>query len=164
MNDPKRQEIKDRIAASQARQQAHPSPVAERADQRPDEPTDDITSFIREHPLLTIGAGLAAGVLIASLFPSARRAARKGGTQAAAAGAVGADMLMSAVEDLLGTASDVGHAGAEKVDDLGDTISDVAKSARRDASYKAAVTGDQARIATRETGKTISRALGRLTR
>jgi hypothetical protein len=164
MNDPKRQEIKDRIAASQARQQSHGRPLTDRLGESAIETKDGLTAFAKDHPYLTGGAGLAAGILIAGMFPSARRAARKGGTQAAAMGAVGAELAMSALQDLLGAASEAGRVGAARIDDLGDTIGDTARHARRDAGYIAAQASDSARIAARDTGKSLSRILHRLMR
>jgi len=164
MNDPKRQQIKDRIAASQARQETQGRPLSDRFGESAVEAKDDVTAFVKDHPYLTVGAGIAVGVLIAGLFPSTRRAARKGGTQAAAVGAVGAEVVMSAVQELIGAASDMGRAGAERIDDLGDAIGDTARSARRGAGYTAAATSDHARIAARDTGKSLIRALHRWSR
>jgi ElaB/YqjD/DUF883 family membrane-anchored ribosome-binding protein len=165
MNDPKRQEIKDRIAASQARQQSQQArPLGDRLGESAIETKDNLAAFAKEHPYLTVGAGLAAGILIAGMFPSARRAARKGGTQAAAIGALGTEVVMSTLHDLLGAGSEAGRAGAERVDDFGDAIGDTARQARRDAGYMAAQASDQARIARRNTGKSLSRILHRLTR
>ena len=159
MNDPKRQEIKDRIAASQARNDAREQSVMERAGESAIEAKDSFTAFAKEHPLATVAGGLALGVLIAGMFPSARHAARKSGTRAAALSAVGAEAVMAALHQAIETMGEAGRAGAETLDDLGDTIGDAARSARREASYQADRSGESARIAARAAGKSISRSL-----
>lgn len=160
MNDPKRQEIKDRIAASQARNQAREQTLMERAGETAIEAKDGFTAFAREHPIATIAGGVALGVLVAGMFPSARRAARDGGTRAAAASMAGAEALMAALHYALESFGEASRAGAERLDDLGDSIGEAARSARREASYLTSRSANSARIAARDTGKSITRSMG----
>lgn len=164
MNDPKRQEIKDRIAASQARSEAREQSALERAGESAIEAKDSFTAFAREHPLATLAGGLAVGVLIAGMFPSARHAARKSGTRAAAFGAVGAEAVMAALHQALESMGEASRAGVETLDDLGDSIGDAARNARREASYQAARSGESARTVARDAGKSITRSIARWTK
>ena len=160
MNDPKRQEIKDRIAASQVRNDKRGSASHGDAGHDAKQSENGFVSFVTDHPLLTIAGAVGAGVLVAGMFPSARGAARKGGARASALGAAGAQVLMSALEHVMEAAEDAGHTGGEKLGDLADTIGDTARSARREARYVADRSGDAAR----DTGKTVSRSISRLWR
>lgn len=164
MNDPKRQEIKDRIAASQARNEGREHSLMDRVGESAVEAKDGFTAFAREHPLATVAGGLALGVLIAGMFPSARRAARSGGTRAAAFGAVGAEALMAALHQALESLGEASRMGAERLDDLGDSIGDAARGARRQAGYHTTRSADEARIAARDTGKSIARSISRWTK
>ncbi len=166
MNDPKRQEIKDRIAA-QARAGAAKRGDATRgnafggkAADREDE--NDLVAFAREHPLLTVAGGLAVGVLVAGLFPSARSAARKGGVRAGALGAAGTKVAVSLFGQLLDSADDARRAGGEKLTVLGDALGDTARSARRETRYLAERSGDNTRMAARDTTRALARSLHRL--
>ena len=162
MNDPKRQEIKDRIAASQVRNDHRGSSSSGSYDHGSDETQNGFVAFVTEHPLLTVGAGVAAGVLIAGMFPSARGVARKGGARASALGAAGAQILVGALEHAMEAAEEAGRTGGDKLGDLGDVIGETARSARREASSLADRTSESARIAAHDTGKIASRSLSRL--
>jgi ElaB/YqjD/DUF883 family membrane-anchored ribosome-binding protein len=166
MNDPKRQEIKDRIAA-QARAGTTTSGRATRGNASaskaaPTEDENDLVAFAREHPLLTVAGGLAVGVLVAGLFPSARSAARKGGARAGALGAAGTQVAVGLFGQLLDSADDARRAGGEKLTVLGDTLGDTARSARRETRYLAERSSDNTRIAARDTTRALARSLHRL--
>lgn len=60
-NEDKREQLRDRIEAAEARQQAR-----EQAEYAAE---DQITSFAREHPLLLVAGGLAIGVALSALVP-----------------------------------------------------------------------------------------------
>ena len=137
MTDPKRQDIKDRVAASEARNEARDQTLPERVGESAVETKDGITGFVKRHPLATIAGGIAIGVLVAGLFPSTRRAARQGGTRAAALGAAGAETVVAALGRAMDAASHAGRVGAYRLEDLGDTLGDSAREARREALYHA---------------------------
>jgi len=158
MNDPKRQEIKDRIAASQARQTSRAGTSAGYSSTK----ESDFVAFARDHPVLTVAGGLAVGILIAGLFPSARKAARKSGKRAGVLGAAGTQAAVSFLQHLADTGEDAGRAGTRKLSDLGDTLSDTARSAGREAHILADRSTDSARVASREAGKALSRSFHRL--
>lgn len=162
MNDPKRAEIKARIAAAQARERAKAEQSTTRkvAD-KASEATDAFTGFVKEHPLASAAGGLLLGVIVAGMFKGPRRAAVRGGTKAVGLAAIGAEIASAFASELLDDAKDVGRAGARRAEDVGDAIGDRARTIRRDASYQADRAGDAARIASRETGKRIARAFSR---
>jgi len=182
MNDPKRQEIKNRIAAAQARNQSREHATSQTtngqewasqnsanqnsagrnsSNQAPtyagDYSEDGITGFIKDHPITTIAGALAVGVLVAGMFPSARKAARKGGARASALSAVGAQAVLGALHQGLEAGEEAARTGGDKLEDLGDVISDTTRSLKREALYAASRSGDTARVTARDTGKSLSR-------
>ncbi len=175
MSEEKRQEIKERIAAGEARnfeRTGNSTGVTVGADgvSRADLATDyddrdeGFIGFIKEHPLTTIAGGLAVGILIAGLFPSARSAARDTGAKASALGVAGTHALLGAFQQVLDGAERAGQAGSEGLEDIGDTLGDRARSAKREARYWSGRSTDDARIAARDTGKKIGRSFDRLWR
>ncbi|KLE35592.1 hypothetical protein [Aurantiacibacter luteus] len=162
MTDPKREEIKARIAAAQEREAALAErSFAERAADTASDATEKFTAFVKERPLTAAAGGLVLGVLIASLFKAPRQAAARGGAKAVGLAAVGAEIASAFAANLLDDASDIGKAGARRAGDLSDTMGDRARSLGRSATHRLGDTADAARIARRETGKAIARAVGR---
>lgn len=193
MNDPKRQEIKDRIAASQAQEQARKDQaqrdrawsdsqngtrgrsVGDRVGENAVEAKDGVLGFVKEHPLLTISGGVALGVLVAGMFPQARRAARRGSNKAAILSARGTQIVADALHEAMDTAEEGTRAGAARLEDLrdtigeatrdlGETLGETARSAAETAREQAALAEEQARIASRDASKSIARLLRRITR
>lgn len=160
MNDPKRQEIKERIAASQQRHGTRGvgATSSRTEDQR------GVVGFATDHPILTVASGLAVGVLIAGLFPSARSAARNGGKRASKLGAAGTTAAFSLFQHLIDSAGDASRAGGETLSDLGSTIGQTARGATRDVRHVADQSSETARIAARDAGKAFSRSLNKLWR
>lgn len=162
MSDTKREEIKARIAAAQAREEALEEKTAtQRVADKASEASDAFTGFVKEHPLAAAAGGVALGILIASLFPGPRRAAARGGAKAVGLATMGAEMASSFASELLDDAEDLSREGARRAEDLRDAVGDRARSIRRDATYNASRAGDAARIVSRETGKRIARAFKR---
>lgn len=162
MNDPKRAEIKARIAAAQERETKNKEMTfTERASQTASDATDSFVSFVKERPLTAAAGGLVLGILVAGLFKTPRQAAMRGGAKAASLAAVGAEIAAAFAANLLDDAQDVGRAGARRAGDIGDSLGDRARSLGRSASHTLGDTSDAARIAKRETGKAIAHALGR---
>lgn len=162
MSDSKREEIKARIAAAQAREEARAGQsLAVRAQETASEATDAVTGFVRKHPIASAAGGVALGILIASMFKGPRRAAAKGGAKAAGLAAMGAEIASGFAAQMLDDAAALGREGARRAEDAVDTAGDKARSVGRSASHSAGDVADAARIARRETGKAIARALGR---
>lgn len=160
--DPKRAEIKARIAAAQAREEARAEQTTgQKVAEKASEASDAFTGFVKEHPLAAAAGGVALGILIAGMFKGPRQAAVRGRTKAVSLAAIGAEIASSFASELLDDARDLGREGARRAGDASDAISDRARSIRRDASYQADKASDAARIASRETGKRIARAFRR---
>lgn len=162
MNDPKRAEIKARVAAAQAREEAKAEQTTtQRVAEKASDATDAFTGFVKEHPLAAAAGGVVLGVLVASMFKGPRRAAVRGGTKAVSLAAIGSEIASAFASELLDDAKDLGREGARRAEDLTDAAGDRARSIRRDAGYNASRASDAARIASRETGKRIARAFRR---
>lgn len=150
---PKRAELKNKVDAAQKRNKAREersfSDYARDAG-------SGATSFVKEHPITTLAGAAALGILIASIVPGPGRRLRK---QATKRGAV----LASALADLAITygsqafegAGNAARAGQDKLGDLGEALSDGARSLRRGAGNAA----DEAGSVTSEVGRRAARTL-----
>jgi hypothetical protein len=162
MNDPKRAEIKARVAAAQAREEAKAErTTTQRVAEKVSDATDAFTGFVKEHPIAAAAGGVVLGVLVASMFKGPRRAAVRDGTKAVSLAAIGSEIASAFASELLHDAKDLGREGARRAEDLTDAAGDRTRSIRRDAGYNACRASDAARIASRETGKRIARAFRR---
>ncbi|AKH41486.1 hypothetical protein FHS61_001974 [Altererythrobacter atlanticus] len=162
MSEAKRQEIKEKIDAAEARNQnRYEATFLERAGERAIETKDKFTAFAKEHPVTVIAGGLAAGVLVSALFRRSptRKLARKGFSEASGLAAIGAEIALAYAQQAMSTADEARRVGADKLGDLGDTIGDKARRMKRDAAYMAEEAGDNARMAKRNTRKAIARAI-----
>lgn len=162
MNTANRQEIQEKIEAGEARNRARgEGTFMEKTGEKAVEAKDRFTEFAKEHPVALVAGGLALGIAISALFPRSptRRAGAKVGARTAAIGTLAAELAMNYAQRAFETASEAGHAGAERLEDLGDAASDRAQRLRRDAGYFAASTGDTARQFSRDTRKKVRRAL-----
>ena len=160
--DAKRQEIKDRIAAAQARNERRADAgFADQVGERAIAAKDGFTAFAKEHPVATVAGGLALGVLIASMFKGPRHAAYSAGAKTAGLAALGAEVVSAFAASAFDSAAGAGRKGAHLLDDVTDGIGDSARSLKRSAGYRGANAADSARIAARDIGKSISRSLGR---
>lgn len=160
--DPKRQEIKERIARAQARQEARENgSLSEQAGVRAIEAKDAATDFVKKHPIAAVAGGVALGVLVAGMFKGPRQAAAKGGAKAAGLAALVGEAALAFGSHMAESASHAGRAGAHKLDDLGDSMGDTARKLRREADYRAGGASDSARSASRDARKALRRAFGR---
>lgn len=175
MTDAKRENIKEKVAASAARQQArgtakeeseaaapaHDPSLLDKAGECAIETKDKIAGFVREHPIATVAGALALGVAISGLFRNSptRRAGARAGAKAAGLAAIGAEMAAAYAQRALGAASDAREAGAERLDDLSHSMGRRARHWRREAAYYAGEASDGAHQASRRAGKAIRRRL-----
>ena len=88
MTDAKRQQIKTKVAAGQARHRdMGRTTIVDRAGEAAIEAKDKFVAFAKEHPVATVAGGLALGILVSGLFkrsPTRRignAAARRAGSQ-----------------------------------------------------------------------------------
>lgn len=113
--------------------------------------------FVRAHPVATIAGVALVGVLIGAMTRPGRRLGHRAAglasyaTEAGIAYALG---LIDAADDL---ADDVRKTGAEKLEDLGDSVDRTARKARREGAFFAA----NARDAVHDIGRRAGRKAGR---
>lgn len=158
--DTKREEMKARIETAEARNEARaPSSLTEQAGEKAVEAKDGFTAFVREHPVATVAGGLAIGMLVAGMFKGPRRAAAAGGAKAAGIAAIGSELAMAFMGQLVDTAGQATRAGGDKLEDMGDAMGDTARSLRREATYRVGGASDSAKISARKLGKGLTRSL-----
>ena len=157
MTEAKRETLKQKVAAGQARNRKrneNTTTVFDRAGERALEAKDKFVDFAKEHPIATVAGGVAIGILVAGLFKGPRKAAIRGGSRAAGLAAIGAEVALAYAQQAIQAASEAGRAGAEKLDGIGDTARDLG----RDAADRAGDIGESARLAARDAGKRIAQA------
>jgi ElaB/YqjD/DUF883 family membrane-anchored ribosome-binding protein len=152
--------LKDKVAAGQARYEQrteNTTTMLDRAGEAVIEAKDKFTTFAKEHPLTTIAGGVAIGILISGLFKRSptRRVANKAAGKAAGLAAIGAELAMAYAQQAMSAASDVGKAGADKLEGFGGN----ARSLGRDAAVRAGDLGDSARSVARGTSRRIASAI-----
>ncbi len=134
VSDEKRQRIRDKIAASQERLEIQS--IAERASEseyaaKARELGDNARGFAKQHPVLTVAGGLAAGALIAALLKP--KTARALGKKALAYGAVAAEGAMLFGNRALDTAGDAGAEAKGRIGEFGSTVTDGAGDLAKEA-------------------------------
>ena len=166
MTEARRQEIREKIAAGEARQQARGTEngngaLLDRAGEQAIETKDKVTAFVREHPIASVAGAIAVGVLISGMFRGSptRRVGSAAASKAAGLATLGAELAVAYAQRARDAASEAGRAGAERFDDLSDTVGDRARHLRREARHLAAEAGDSARIARRGIGKSLRRRM-----
>ena len=164
MPEAKRTQLKKKIEAGEARNKAktraEPS-LIDRTGERAVEAKDKFTAFAKEHPIATVAGGLALGILISGLFRRSptRKLGSKAVGKAASLAAIGAEAAMAYAQQAMATANEAGRAGADKLDDLGDNLSQSARAVRRDAAHRASELSDSARFIARSAGKRLGQAV-----
>jgi ElaB/YqjD/DUF883 family membrane-anchored ribosome-binding protein len=170
MDDSKRTQLKEKVASAEKRNEDRGrTTIVDRAGERAIGAKDEFIRFAREHPLATVAGGLAIGVLVSGLFKRSptRKIGRKAAKTAGNLATMGAELAVIYARQALEAANEAGHAGAEKLEELGSAARDAAREARRDASHRASDLGhrasdlgDAARTATRDAGKRLGKMLG----
>ena len=153
----RREELREKIAASEAR-------LAERSlgDYARDA-RESAAGFVREHPMATIGAALAVGVLLAAIIPGpgrrmTKRVGSKVSSRASALAAMAAELGIAYGSSLMDAAGSAARTGQDKLEDIGDSLGDSARNVRREASHRAAKAGDSAATLKRNVGRKAGRA------
>lgn len=162
--DAKRQEIKERIAAAQARNDARSGDsMMDRVSEKAGEAREGFTAFAKEHPVATVAGGVALGVLISTMFKNSptRKAGRVAGAKAAGLAAIGTEVALAFAQQMLEASAQVKQAGADKLEDVGDALGDSARHVKPGVSYHAGEASDTARSTARDVGKTIARSFRR---
>jgi hypothetical protein len=159
MTEAKRAQLKQKVAKARKRNEDRGrTTIVDRAGERAIEAKDRFTAFAREHPVATVAGGLAIGALVSGLFKRSptRRLGRKAAKAAGSLAALGAELAIVYAQQAMEAANEAGHAGAEKLEELGDA----ARGATERAGEHASEWGDAARTATRDTGKRLGKMLG----
>ncbi len=131
MTEAKRQEIKDRIATAQARNDERDGqPISEMLGEKAVAAKDNFTAFAREHPLATVAGGLALGVLISAMFKNSptRRAGRYAGARAAGLATLGSEMASAFAHSVMERAAGAREAGVELAEDAADSARSKARA------------------------------------
>lgn len=150
-NEEKRAELKDKVAAAQARNEERTFADYAR------EAGDQATSFVKEHPIATVIGGLALGALVASIVPGPGKRLRKKASKRSAllAGAL-ADLAATYGSQFLDGAESAAKSGKRGLADLGDTLGDGASRARHEAGSLADAASRTAAKAVRDLRSRIS--------
>ena len=162
MPDAKRAQLKKKIETGEARNKARAEPtLIDRTGEKAIEAKDKFTAFAKEHPIATVAGGLALGILISGLFKRSptRKLGGKAAGKAAGLAAIGAEAALAYARQAMASANEAGRAGADKLDEFGDSLSHSARTVRRDAAHRASELSDSARFIARDAGKRIGRAV-----
>jgi ElaB/YqjD/DUF883 family membrane-anchored ribosome-binding protein len=156
--DEKREVLREKIETAQARQ-AQRSLGGYARDAR-----DNATVFVREHPIATVGAALAFGVVLAAVIPGpgrrlSQRVGKKIGGSASSIAAIASEMGLAYAAGFMDNAGKAARTGKDTLEDISDTLGDSACAVRREASNRAAKAADGAGTLSRNVKKKTSRAV-----
>jgi len=162
MTDAKREQLKTKVAAGQARSRdLGRTTIVDRAGEAAIEAKDKFVEFAKEHPIATVAGGVAIGFLVSGLFKRSptrklgNAAAKRAGTIAA----LGAEFALAYAQQAVTAANEAGREGAHKLGELGETVGSTARSTGRAAADRASGLTEAARLVTRDAGKRLSKAL-----
>jgi hypothetical protein len=162
MTEAKRQQLKDKVAAGQARNRdMGRTTIVDRAGEKAIEAKDKFFEFAKEHPIATVAGGVAVGILVSGLFKRSptrklgNAAAKRAGTIAA----LGAEFALAYAQQAMTAANEAGRDGAHRLGELGETVGETARSTGRAALDRAGDLTETARVVTRGAGKRLGKAL-----
>lgn len=150
VSEEKRERIREKIAKSQERLERQAVEERENDSEfaaKAKEYGENAKSFAKEHPVLTVAGGLAAGVLIAALLKP--QTARALGRKALLLGATAAEGAVLFGNRALDSAGEAGSEAADRIGEFGSTVSDSAGDLAREAERIAQTALDNARETTR---------------
>lgn len=124
---PRRKELKEKIAASEAELNTEATSAA----QHESSSSSRALAFVSDHPGLIVAGGLAAGLLAGALLPKAARRSVTG--RAAALAAAASEIGLAFGKQALEKAEGAGKEGRARLHDWGDTLGEKAGDARRKA-------------------------------
>lgn len=162
MTDAKRQQIKTKVAAGQARHRdMGRTTIVDRAGEAAIEAKDKFVAFAKEHPVATVAGGLALGILVSGLFKRSptRRIGNAAARRAGSIAALGAEFALAYAQQAMSAASEAGREGANRLGELGETVGDTARNTGRAAADRAGEWSESARLVTRDAGKRLGKAL-----
>lgn len=139
MTDKRRQQLKAKVSAGEARNRARESSLAERAAQM----RDDALDLARDHPLLVVAGGLAVGFAVSLLFRKSptRKATKKAAKKTSGLATLAVQLALPLVQQALSGARDAGHDGFGRLEGFGAAAGERARTLGRQAAERAAGTG-----------------------
>lgn len=163
MPDKKRQQIKNKVKQGQARVQARERKPPQRAAGKRDSAVD----FAKENPLLVIVGGLALGAAVSMLFRRPReaseKAARQASKKASGLAMLAAEVALPFIQQAIAGAGDAGRAGLDRIEELGETAGERARTLGRTGADRAGETLETAqgvaRGMARGAGRRIAKAV-----
>ena len=121
------------------------------------EAADAAKEFVREHPVATIAGVAAIGLVIGAMTRPGRRLGSRAAGLASYATEAGIAYAMGVIDAAGDFADDVREAGAERIEDLSDTVDRTTRKAKREGSYLAATARDTVHDLGRKAGRKAGR-------
>lgn len=137
MADDRRERVKERIEAARERVEQR----AEAAAGGARDAAATVRDFVKEHPAAAIAGGLAVGGLIAAMLPKRSRKKAPGGASRLAA--VASDLAVAYATKALAGAREASREGAERLEDLSETVSETTGKALKATSEIAGATTER---------------------
>lgn len=117
------------------------------------------TDFVKAHPLATVASVALLGLAIGAMTKRGRGAARAAGSRSGRWIGYAVELGLAYAASAMENAGEAARKGQDRVEDIGDAVSDRARSLRREATHRAGDAKDTARRVTREIGKQAVRAV-----
>lgn len=131
MTEQKKRQIKQKIEAGKARHAARAKggELVDRASEAALSASHKAAELARAHPMTTVAAALAVGVLISGLFRGSptRKAATAAGSRASGLARIGTELALAWAARAASAAGEARHASADRLGDLGDALGDTAR-------------------------------------
>lgn len=137
MTDGRRERVKQRIDA--ARERAGQRTEAAASGAR--DAASAVREFVKEHPAAAIAGGLAVGGLIAAILP--RRARKSKAGKPSRLAAMAGDVALAYATKALAGAREASREGAERIEDMGEAVSDATGKALKASGYLAGATTER---------------------
>ena len=151
--DDKREELKERIAAGEARH------AARQVAQSAKEAAGDAAAFVKRNPLLAVGGAIAAGLAIGMMTKPGRRVARQAVGKSGVLATLARDAVLAYGIKLIDEATSAARTGQDKLEDLSDAAREKTRSAKREAAYIATKASDNVASAKRNATRKTRRAV-----
>ncbi len=116
--------------------------------------------FVKQHPIATVSGAVVAGLAIGAMTRPGRRTAKKVAKRGGVLATLASEAVLAFGIKLIDQATDTARAGQDRLEDLGDSLTTSAQSAKREAGYRIGKASD----ATSAAGRTASRKAGRVVR
>ena len=148
----KREELKAKIEAAEQRNQSRSIEAYAR------DAADSATQFVKDHPLVAIAGVAVIGLAIGAMTRPGRNAGVAAGRRASAFATHAVELGLAYATGLFDAASEAASQGKDRLEDLGDTLSDNAQAAKRRAVFTSGNAAAVARTVVRNAGKKAGRS------